>query len=187
MALADLAALDQYLHAPVPPGGLASARRLYSPVDQVHEALVALLSSVQHSLVIGMFGLDDESLVAIIKKHLENPNIYVQVTLDKTQAAGVHEHALLGKYLNDCPGNSISIGTSEVGGQIMHLKTGVIDGLDVFDGSTNWSASGEGKQDNSLLILRDPVAAAVTRARLDVIHTAQLQAMAAKRAASPAA
>ena len=42
------------------------------------------------------------------------------MTLDKSQAAGVHDAALLKKWRNDSVGNSIAIGTSEKHA-IMHL------------------------------------------------------------------
>jgi len=56
------------------------------------------------------------------------------------------------------------------------MKVMIIDGLDVVDGSTNWSTSGESKQDNQLSVTRSPVKAALARARVDAIHTHMLQA-----------
>ena len=51
----------------------------------------------------------------------------------------------------------------------MHLKMGTADGLDSFDGSTNWSGDGEGKQDNSLTFTRHPLIAAHIRTKIDLI------------------
>ena len=45
MALTSLSELDQYKAAPFPPGYPEDTRSFYSPVDRVHDALEALLTS----------------------------------------------------------------------------------------------------------------------------------------------
>ncbi len=58
---------------------------------------------------------------------MTDENIYVQMSLDSTQAAGKAERELLSPWLNDNTGNSIAIGHSEKSA-IMHLKMVIIDG-----------------------------------------------------------
>jgi phosphatidylserine/phosphatidylglycerophosphate/cardiolipin synthase-like enzyme len=160
-------------------------RTFFSPYDNVHGVLKALLESAQHSIVINMYGYDDDELDLIIKSKLDNEHVFVQMSLDKSQAGGVHERKLLDSWRNDKPGNSIAIGRS-VRGAISHLKIVIVDGVYTVKGSTNWSLSGEQKQDNEITLSRNAVIAAETRALLDVNHDEMLKQM-AKAAAEAAA
>jgi hypothetical protein len=177
MALSSLTELDKFKSDPFVTGYPAGARTFYSPVDRVHDALKALVGSATKSLVVSMYGYDDPELDAAIRDKLDSDHIFVQMSLDKSQAAGAHEKVILQKWHNDGIGNSIAIGHSERGA-IMHLKMVIIDGLDVVTGSTNWSTSGESDQDNQLTVLRDPLVAAEARARVDIIHDNMLKQMA---------
>jgi phosphatidylserine/phosphatidylglycerophosphate/cardiolipin synthase-like enzyme len=185
MALGALGELDRFKAGPFPQGYPPGARTFYSPVDDVHGALAAVLQSANSSVVISMYGYDDPELNKVLRSKLEDDKIFVQLSLDSTQAAGRAERPLLGQWENDGTGNSIAIGHSEKGA-IMHLKLAIVDGLDVITGSTNWSTSGETKQDNQLTVVRDPLVAAEARARVDIIHDDMLKQMAAHRAAAPA-
>jgi phosphatidylserine/phosphatidylglycerophosphate/cardiolipin synthase-like enzyme len=169
--LADLTVLDSYASAPFPPGYPTDRRTFYSPVDDVHGALKAVISSAQRSVVLAMYGFDDDELAAILKSKLTDENVYVQFTLDSSQAGGVHEKALLAT--SQYPVSSVAIGRSEKGA-IMHLKEGVIDGTILFTGSTNWSTGGEEKQDNQLTVEINPVAATMATARIGAIHANML-------------
>jgi phosphatidylserine/phosphatidylglycerophosphate/cardiolipin synthase-like enzyme len=158
-------------------------RTFFSPVDDVHGVLVALLSSTQKSLVLNMYGYDDDELNDLILSKLNDAHVYVQMSLDKSQAGGVHEKQLLAKWQNDLIGNSIAIGES-TRGAISHMKIVIVDGVYTVRGSTNWSLAGEQKQDNELTIHNNAVIAAETRAELDRNHDAMLKQMASARTTS---
>ena len=183
MALSSLTELDKYKAAPFPPGYPDSTRTFYSPVDQVHAALKDLLISADKSIVVAMYGYDDPELNEVLRSSLEDEKIYVQMSLDSTQAKGKAEQVLLDPWLNHKVGNSIAIGHSEKSA-IMHLKMVLIDGVDVITGSTNWSTGGESKQDNQLTVIRDPLVCAEARSRLDIIHDGMLKQMAALAASN---
>jgi len=159
----------------------ADVRTFYSPVDDVHGVLRSLLASTQKSIVLNMYGYDDDELNDIILAKLEEERIYVQMSLDKSQAGGVHERTLLEKWQHGQIGNSIAIGRSTAGA-ISHMKIVIVDGVYTVRGSTNWSLSGEQKQDNELTIHNNAVIAAETRAELDRNHDAMLKQMAEERA-----
>jgi phosphatidylserine/phosphatidylglycerophosphate/cardiolipin synthase-like enzyme len=152
-------------------------RTFFSPRDNVHGLLVALMGSAQHSIVVNMFGYDDDELNQIIQSKLAAEKVYVQMSLDRTQASGVHEKQILAKWSNDAFGNSIAIGTSSVHNAISHLKIVIVDGVYTVKGSTNWSLSGEQQQDNELTLSRNAVIAAETRAILDLNHDFMLKQM----------
>ena len=158
----------------------ANMRTFYSPEDYVPQVLQTLVSSVSKSVIVAMYGYDDDALAAMLDEALRNPAIYVQITLDRSQAAGAHEKELLAKYANDTTGNSVAIGNSEKGA-IMHRKMVIIDGTWRISGSTNWSVSGETRQDNELTVIRDAMVCAEARPILDIEHDTALKQMAAAR------
>jgi hypothetical protein len=93
-----------------------------------------------------MFGFDDDELNNIIMQQALDPTITMLITLDQSQAGGVHEKALLEadqKYNLAAYNTHFVIGQS-LTHQISHTKGFVADGKVACEGSTNWSSSGEG-------------------------------------------
>lgn len=141
--------------------------------DDVHGILQYIFSRLQASLYLNMFGYDDEDLNALCMGAAENPQITTLITLDQSQAGGVHEKLILKSDAakDDAAFNAhFAIGQSATH-QISHTKGGVLDGRVGFEGSTNWSVSGEGTfvvgqnqaggkgykaQNNTLAVFTDP-------------------------------
>lgn len=114
--------------------------------DNVHEVLKHVLSRVSVSLYLNMFGYDDDELNELVMGIVHNPHITCLITLDKSQAGGVHERRLLASDAAKDPEGyrtHFVVGQSATH-QISHTKGFVADGRVGAEGSTNWSASGEG-------------------------------------------
>ncbi len=114
--------------------------------DDVHNILKYILSRVSVSLYLNMFGYDDDELNDILMHIAHDDTITMMVTLDKSQAKGVHEKGILdldrAKDL-EAFNTHFAIGES-LTHQITHTKGFVADGRVAGEGSTNWSSSGQG-------------------------------------------
>jgi hypothetical protein len=186
------------------PNASPDYRVLYVGRDDVHGALEYVFSHVTVSVKMNMFGFDDDELNKTLMDLTKDPNILVQVSLDRSQAAGVHEKQLLVSDVAEDPAGfatHFAIGQSETH-QILHTKGGILDNIVAFEGSTNWSASGEGTgiglhgaanvkgfkaQANTLTIHTNPYEIAKFAATLDhwyAVAAAQPQPTLAEAAAS---
>ena len=78
-----------------------------------------------------MFGYDDDELNQILFDLAEDPTVMVQVTLDKSQASGVHEKKILASDTAADPAvyaADFAVGQSDTH-QISHTKGGILDGI----------------------------------------------------------
>jgi hypothetical protein len=175
-------------------------RVFYVGRDDVHGVLMHLFTRVSLSVKMNMFGYDDNDLNNVLIGLARNPSVMVQVTLDKSQAADPAEKAILSSdVVQDAAGFAADFVVGESAtSQISHTKGGVLDGIVAFEGSTNWSSSGEGTgisltgakqtpgfkaQNNTLAVYTNPYEIAKFAARLDYEHSV---AASRANAASPA-
>lgn len=162
-------------------------RVFYVGRDDVHGILMHLFTRVSLSVKMNMFGYDDDELNQQLFNLAHDPTVMVQVTLDKSQSTGAHEKKLLA---SDAASDPAAFAADFVVGQsathqISHTKGGVLDGIVAFEGSTNWSASGEGTginltqaqqspgfkaQNNTLTVYVSPYEIARFSAQLDYEH-----------------
>src|SRR5260370_35119036 len=63
--------------------------------DDVHSILNHLLSRITTSLYLNMFGYDDEELNNECMRCAEDASVTTIITLDRSQAGGVHEKTIL--------------------------------------------------------------------------------------------
>jgi len=174
--------------------------------DDVHDILKHVLSRVSVSLYLNMFGYDDDELNDIILAKAMDPQVTMLITLDKSQAGGVHEKKLLS---SDVAKDPAAFNTHIVSGkqmaqfvlgqsathQISHTKGFVADGRVGGEGSTNWSISGEGTfvvtgkaggkgykaQNNTQSVFTDPDTISRFTAELIAEHMAAAQGTATKK------
>jgi hypothetical protein len=189
-----LAVFGQYTPEGVLTPGYGNSYLFFVGRDDVHSILMHLITNEKLSLKLNMFGFDDQDLNDAILALFKIPSIHVQISLDKSQAGGVHEASLIkADEAQDAAdfANSFCILQSATH-QISHTKGGVLasQGL-YFEGSTNWSSSGEGTgislkadvsnppgfkaQNNTLLVSSNGVNARRFTSQLDVEHAVGLK------------
>ena len=162
--------------------------------DDCHGILHYLIPKESLFFKFNMFGFDDQQLNDDIMTLFKNPGVRVQASLDRSQAGGVHEKAIIAAdQAEDAKdfNNSFVILESATH-QISHTKGGVLVGQGIaFEGSMNWSASGEGtgislvadvknpagfkSQNNTLLVSTNPILIARFSAQLDAEHIIGIQ------------
>lgn len=164
-------------------------RLFYAGRDDLHGILKYLWARVTVSAYLNMYGFDDQELNDLVMKVAADPHAVLVATLDKSQAGGAHERTILASDMAADPigfAAHFAIGQSATH-QISHTKGGVLDGRVGFEGSTNWSAAGEGTftpgstgpggpgfkaQNNTLAVFTDPSACSRFTAELLAEHLA---------------
>ena len=162
--------LDQFRAVRLPPHYPSNVRDLAAPVDQVHDALLAIVNSAVISIYAALFDLTDVQLVTALLARAD-AGVPIQLTLDSTESITAAESVLIPK-LTSHVNVDLSVGTSEHGAY-MHLKDLVVDGLLVATGSVNWTTSGESAQDNRLIVIANTAVATEVTGRLTAIHAYQ--------------
>lgn len=157
--------------------------------DDCHSILHYLITHEKLFFKFNMFGYDDDQLNDDIIRLFEDPSVHVQASLDRSQASGAHERAIIARdeQIDPVDFNNSFVILESATHQISHTKGGVLLGQGIgFEGSANWSTSGEGTgislkadvanpkgfkaQNNTLLVSTNPVFLGRFSAQLDAEH-----------------
>jgi phosphatidylserine/phosphatidylglycerophosphate/cardiolipin synthase-like enzyme len=120
----------------------------YSPEERLDAIDAALIATAKRSIDFASYALTDPIVLDALNE-AERRGVAVRIVLDPRER---HDFVKLGD-LSD----NVRI---KRGGPFMHLKAYEIDGEELRTGSANFSTSGENAQDNDLIVIRDPGAAA---------------------------
>lgn len=153
MALNSLSNLLLYKGSPVTPGyPVEEAITFYRAFDDADGAMNELVRSAAKSLVLVMTNLENETLTSCLLSKMEDPLVYVSLTLGVNAWAGKHHQAI--RAAGKLPSNSFATGhfTCE-------LRDIVVDSLDTL--------SDDGQK---LTVIRHPIVAAEARDRINLVH-----------------
>ena len=122
----------------------------------------ATIRAATKTIDFAAYALVDPELITAMLDRAAVP-IPIRLYLDRTEleseARGDAQlsHSPLHQLLN-VPAITIKVKESSI---LMHLKSYLVDGVTLRDGSANFSPQGEEEQDNSLTLTDDPTAAAL--------------------------
>lgn len=142
--------------------GVGGVELHYAPPENLEQLDVTLIDTARLSIDLAAFVLTDWPVIAALDRALDR-GVVVRIVLDPSQR---HSYPRLGKLAD-----GIRVKHK---GPLMHLKAYAVDGAVLRTGSANLSASGEKRQDNDLVIDRDPVSAMQFERRFEQIWDAAI-------------
>jgi phosphatidylserine/phosphatidylglycerophosphate/cardiolipin synthase-like enzyme len=138
------------------PSFAASAQELhFSPEEQLDAIDAGLIAKATKTIDFASFSLTDPAVLTALV-NAGRRGVAIRIVLDPRER---HDFVGLAE-LSD----SVRIKRA---GPFMHLKSYVIDGRLLRSGSANFSAGGERRQDNDLIVIRDAVGTAAFEAHFD--------------------
>ena len=129
---------------------------------------MGIIGSAKKTLDIAAYALVDTDIIQAILKAAAT-GVMVRLYLDRTEleAATRGDPSLArwpGHVLMGVPNVQIKVKESSI---LMHLKSYLVDGATLRDGSANFSPEGEIQQDNSLTLTDDATAIAAFQAKFE--------------------
>jgi phosphatidylserine/phosphatidylglycerophosphate/cardiolipin synthase-like enzyme len=120
----------------------------FSPEERLDVIDAQLIHSATRSIDFASYALTDPIVLDALNE-AERRGVVIRIVLDPRER---HDFVKLGDLSDDV--------RIKRGGPFMHLKAYAIDGETLRTGSANFSTSGENSQDNDLIVIHDPGAAA---------------------------
>lgn len=120
----------------------------YSPEEDLAKIDAVLISQAKSSVDFASYALTDAVILQALND-ADHRGVAIRIVLDPRER---HDFIKLGDLADN-----VRIKRS---GPLMHLKAYSIDGAILRTGSANFSAGGERRQDNDLIVIRDAGAAA---------------------------
>ncbi len=128
----------------------------YAPAENLEHVDVPLIDRAEHEIDMAAYVLTDWPVMQALTRAADR-GVKVRIYLDGTQLAE-REPAKIFLDLAETP--SVEIRTKRKASAPMHLKSYQIDGKLLRTGAANFSASGLKRQDNDLIVIESPGAAA---------------------------
>jgi phosphatidylserine/phosphatidylglycerophosphate/cardiolipin synthase-like enzyme len=122
----------------------------YSPADNLEHVDIDLIQRCRGHLDIAMYAFTDQAIARAIL-NAANQGVQVRIYRDRGQYEQEQRNPYIATLFRSSSNIHIRVKNSH---ELMHLKSWS-DGTVLREGSSNWSPSGEKRQQNSLLIIRD--------------------------------
>jgi phosphatidylserine/phosphatidylglycerophosphate/cardiolipin synthase-like enzyme len=135
----------------------------YSPEEDLEEVDSGLLAHAQHEIDISAYSLTDPE-IGIILRQKAAEGVFIRVYSDRSSAKAELTRArgseAVIQQLAQTSNIQVRVKRSS---ELAHMKAYEIDGLILRTGSANFSPDAERRQDNDLIIIRNPTAVASFR------------------------
>lgn len=127
----------------------------YAPTENLEHVDVELIDRARQEIDMAAYVLTDWAVIEALTRAADR-GVRVRVYLDGAQLA-LHPSTPLSELV-ETPGVDVRVKSEN--SALMHLKSFQEDGRILRSGAANFSASGEKRQDNDLVVIESPEAAA---------------------------
>jgi phosphatidylserine/phosphatidylglycerophosphate/cardiolipin synthase-like enzyme len=130
-----------------------SAQVFFSPTDKaIEDGILPLIQNAQSSINLSLFHFSDPKVAQALLDAKLKRGVEVKLIIDATGAANKATHANV-ELLRAA---GIPVKVENWGGK-QHMKGGVVDGKHAVIGSMNWTGSGQAKNDENCLVIKNHI------------------------------